>query len=94
MFYLSKTWEITRSVVLRRDHYECQKCKDKGKVTKATCVHHIKHLKDYPELALTLENLISLCDACHNEEHPEKFEEQNKKLNEKKKKLEKFKEKW
>jgi 5-methylcytosine-specific restriction protein A len=53
--------------------FECQKCKRRGKVSKATCVHHKKHLKDYPELALVDSNLISLCYACHNEEHPEKL---------------------
>ena len=38
----------------------------------ADMVHHIKERTEYPELALTLENLISLCNACHNKEHPEK----------------------
>jgi len=36
-------------------------------------VHHIKHLKDFPELALVDSNLESLCFTCHNEEHPEKL---------------------
>ena len=53
--------------------FECQKCKNKGKYHKAETVHHIKHLKDFPELALVDSNLISLCNACHNEEHPDKL---------------------
>ncbi len=32
----------------------------------ADMVHHIKERSEYPELALTLDNLISLCNACHN----------------------------
>lgn len=47
-------------------------CKADGKVTLAQCVHHIKHLKDHPELALDINNLQSLCNACHNIMHPEK----------------------
>ena len=30
-------------------------------------VHHIKPLEDYPELALELDNLISLCNDCHEQ---------------------------
>ena len=45
----------------------------------ATTVHHIKHYDEYPELALENDNLISLCDACHNYFHPEKAQKSNKK---------------
>lgn len=38
----------------------------------ATVVHHIKPLAGHPEMALDLDNLESLCDACHNKKHPEK----------------------
>lgn len=38
----------------------------------AAVVHHIKHVDEFPELAYTDSNLISLCDACHNKAHPEK----------------------
>ena len=72
-FYASKEWIIKRAKILRRDNNECQSHKRQGKYAKATCVHHKKHLRDYPELALDDDNLESLCDACHNIEHPEKF---------------------
>ncbi|OZQ74694.1 endonuclease [Paenibacillus odorifer] len=36
----------------------------------ADMVHHIKPLSEYPELALVLKNLLSLCNSCHNKEHP------------------------
>jgi 5-methylcytosine-specific restriction endonuclease McrA len=72
-FYNSSLWLHTRSDVLERDHNECQKCKAKGLFNPADCVHHEEHLKEHPELAVDKDNLISLCNECHNEEHPEKF---------------------
>ena len=74
-FYLCKDWKKKRKEVLRRDHYECQRCKRNHKVSKATTVHHIKQLKERPELALDDDNLESLCGDCHNLEHPEKLKD-------------------
>ena len=71
-FYKSKAWQHKRRMILRRDAYQCQDCKRYGRIRTAVKVHHIKHLDDYPELALQSDNLISLCDACHNKRHPEK----------------------
>lgn len=68
-FYNSKEWIKCREVVLIRDRYLCRKCFKNNKITTADVVHHIKELKDYPELALTLSNLESLCHACHNQIH-------------------------
>lgn len=71
-FYLTSMWRKKRISILARDHHECQRCRKKGRHSNATMVHHIKHLDEYPELALTDENLVSLCDECHLAEHPEK----------------------
>lgn len=71
-FYRSKKWRKKRATILRRDEYICQHCKWYGIRKEAETVHHIKHLEDYPELALLDSNLISLCKKCHNKEHPEK----------------------
>ena len=72
-FYRSKEWKKKRLEILKRDHFECQKCKHvKQRLTRATVVHHKVHLRDDPFLMLDDDNLISLCDTCHNEEHPEK----------------------
>lgn len=76
-FYKSAAWKKLRAEVLALDHNECQRCKSKGKYSKATVVHHVNHVLDRPDLALTLyvdgqRNLISLCNKCHNEVHPEK----------------------
>ena len=72
-FYKSTVWLRKRKQILKRDNYECQQCKLKGMYSKAETVHHIKHLKDYPELAIEDNNLISLCNVCHNIVHPEKL---------------------
>ncbi|MDX1807835.1 MAG: HNH endonuclease signature motif containing protein, partial [Paenisporosarcina sp.] len=65
----SKEWLSLRQLALKRDKFECQMCKKKGKYHKAECVHHIKEVKMFPGLALTLSNLMCLCNACHNKVH-------------------------
>ncbi|MDO4157400.1 MAG: HNH endonuclease [Oscillospiraceae bacterium] len=59
-FYQSKAWKRKRGWILRRDGYQCQDCKRYGRMRQATIVHHIKHLDQHPELALTSSNLVSL----------------------------------
>ena len=67
-------WKKLRKDILKRDNYECQMCNGnwedtekhkplKYQVKKARQVHHIKSLKEYPELAKDPNNLISLCDT-------------------------------
>lgn len=75
-FYKTAAWRRMRAWVLARDCYECQACKRRGLVTKATDVHHIQHLSQRPDLALDPDNLIALCKSCHNAEHPEKLTKQ------------------
>lgn len=76
-FYHSSEWLKKRNEVLMLDHHECQMCKAKGEYTPATTVHHVKPLKDRPDLALSIfdgseRQLVSLCSACHNKVHKEK----------------------
>jgi len=71
-FYKSTIWRHKRKTILKRDNFECQRCKEEGTFALAEVVHHIKHLREYPELALDDENLLSVCGACHNILHPEK----------------------
>lgn len=67
-FYKSKEWKQTRDYCLMRDAYLCKKCGQPAEV-----VHHKKHLTednvDDVCISLNPENLISLCAACHFEEH-------------------------
>lgn len=70
--YNSPKWRRKRQQILKRDNYMCQHCKRYGKAVQATTVHHIKHADEYPELAYDDKNLVSLCEGCHNKQHPEK----------------------
>lgn len=75
-FYSWTVWEHRREEVLKLDRYECQLCKARGRYKKASIVHHVKHLKDRPDLALSIwdgkeRQLLSVCKRCHEEEHPE-----------------------
>lgn len=77
-FYDWSEWDHTRSDVLSLDNHECQICKHiKHRYRKAVLVHHVKHLKDRPDLALSIwdgkeRQLVSLCRGCHEEVHPER----------------------
>ena len=93
-FYSWKPWKRLRETVLKLDNYECQKCKAKGKYRRAVIIHHVKHLKDRPDLALSIwdgkeRQLVSVCKACHEEEHPERVIQYQYK-----KKDEMFEERW
>lgn len=77
-FYFWTAWRHKREAVLRLDRYECQLCKAHGRYARATIVHHVKHLRDRPDLALSVydpdtgvRQLISVCKRCHMAEHPE-----------------------
>lgn len=72
-FYWWKQWKFLRARVRKRDRNECQRCKRNGDQSRAEVVHHIKEVKDYPELALDMNNCEALCKACHNIIHPEKL---------------------
>lgn len=64
-WYHTPAWRRMRQLALHRDKYLCQECLRQGKITPATEVHHIKPLEEYPELALNINNLESLCWECH-----------------------------
>lgn len=69
-FYLSRSWRQLRLEAMSRDHFECVWCRDEGKVTTDNLeVDHIKELEYYPEFALDIDNLRTLCKECHNKRH-------------------------
>lgn len=69
-FYLSKSWRQLRLEAMSRDHFECVWCRDEGRVTADNLeVDHIKELEYYPEFALDIDNLRTLCKECHNKRH-------------------------
>lgn len=78
-FYVWTPWVNLRRRVIEMDHNECQRCRERGRYTQATMVHHVNHVEDRPDLALEVyytdsdgerrRNLISLCHDCHMIEH-------------------------
>lgn len=82
-FYGTSAWLGARQQALDRDHGLCVWCRKAGRYTidrhgrrlpvLADMVHHIRPRKEYPELELVLDNLVSLCNKCHDDAHPEKF---------------------
>lgn len=77
-FYHWGAWERLRDEVLRLDNYECQLCKARGKHRRAVVVHHVQHVRERPDLALSVwdeasgeRQLVSVCKECHEMLHPE-----------------------
>lgn len=78
--YWTKAWKRLRKEIIKYDHNECQLCKANGTHRTATMVHHVKHLENNLSLGLsttyededgkTYRQLISLCDDCHDCQHP------------------------
>lgn len=68
-FYNSPIWKRKKADILKAQHYECQRCKGKGRYKKARTVHHKKYLRMRSDLALDDENLEAICDECHYDEH-------------------------
>lgn len=77
-FYHKAAWKRLRAAALQRDQGMCQECMRRLRAgygirpRRATMVHHIEPVSERPDLALRLDNLVSLCDECHNRMHPEK----------------------
>jgi 5-methylcytosine-specific restriction endonuclease McrA len=53
-------WE---KLVLERDNYTCQKCKD-NRIEKLVA-HHILNFSSYTELRFIVDNGITFCRRCH-----------------------------
>lgn len=80
-FYDWPEWKRVRRETLNMDHNECQVCRSCHRVGPANLVHHVKHLKDRPDLALSIfdpdtgqRQLLSVCRACHEILHPERMQ--------------------
>lgn len=58
-------WRAVRSEKLKLNPL-CQDCELGGKITVANEVHHIVKVSVSPESRLDLNNLMSLCKACHS----------------------------
>ena len=63
-FYSTPVWRNIRRLVLVRDHNLCVLCGSAGPYLQ---VDHIKARKKFPELALEMSNLRTLCARCHSQ---------------------------
>jgi 5-methylcytosine-specific restriction endonuclease McrA len=84
IFYNSKHWRTITKQVREKRHNECELCKSLGKVGldfgRGLICHHIKPVRNYPELAYTLSNIQLLCLPCHDLVHRETEGENGKLL--------------
>lgn len=68
--YRTKQWRHLRLVALARDSYRCQRCNcflRMGRTgNQAAVVHHIKAHKGDLDLFFDVNNLQSVCKACHD----------------------------
>ena len=81
-FYSWRSWRGSesrpgvRDKVIKLDHSTCYYC---GRPLRpgAAIVHHVAHLEDAPELALSIyapdgsRQLVTVCKDCHEAAHPE-----------------------
>lgn len=82
IFYNSRSWRNLAEEIRAEQNRECQYCKAEGKVGAADVVHHVKHLRDFPELAYSRyytdmdgvkrRQLVCCCYMHHRILHPEK----------------------
>jgi len=66
-FYNSQAWRRLSRLQLQREPL-CAECMKTGRITPAEITDHIQPIRD-GGTRLDLENLQSLCRACHNKKH-------------------------
>lgn len=59
-------WQKKRLEILERDEWRCRVCGDKDMQLN---VHHTIYYEDTDPWKYANRNLITLCEACHEEEH-------------------------
>lgn len=74
--YQDKRWKKLRKAKLRHNPL-CERCESRNRITPADEVHHIipfdrgRTPEETECLAFDYDNLKSVCDPCHDEEHKE-----------------------
>lgn len=79
-FYVSGFWKAKAKAVLKTQRNRCWDCEHKAPAvpTTANTVHHVKPLRQRPDLALSDYDedgnvqLIALCESCHWNRHHER----------------------
>ena len=71
-FLKSNYWKKVRLLVLERDKYKCQNCKEIGRIRNLTVkdleVHH-RTYKNHKNELNHLDDLVTLCKWCHEYMH-------------------------
>jgi 5-methylcytosine-specific restriction enzyme A len=68
-FYNTKAWHKVRNLRLIRDNGLCQVCLKDDKIVLANTVHHKIELKQDWNKRLDIDNLMTVCESCHNRIH-------------------------
>lgn len=62
------SWQTKRQEIKEKANYLCEVCRDEGVITYDNLeVHHIRKLKDRPDLLLDNMNLVCLCSRHHKD---------------------------
>ena len=77
-FYNSTNWRKKREHIKDRDNGLCLVCLYNKEIKSMDTVHHIEELKDNWNRRYDEDNLISVCESCHQKIH--KAYRNNKKL--------------
>lgn len=68
-FYSSFAWKKTRAAYAKSVGGLCERCLERGLYVPGTSVHHIVALTPdnitNPNITLSFDNLMLLCDYCH-----------------------------
>lgn len=70
-FYHTREWQIVRLVAISRDKGLCIDCLNNKTIRLYNTVHHIEPIKTAWHKRLDINNLICLCEACHQARHIE-----------------------
>jgi 5-methylcytosine-specific restriction endonuclease McrA len=64
-FYGTAAWRIWRESILKRDNCTCRICGKK----EIREIHHLKSIRERPDLASDVNNGITMCHTCHMRKH-------------------------
>ncbi len=68
-FYSSKDWLKVRNIIRNLDNNLCLMCLENKELNNIDTVHHIEELKENWSKRFEKDNLISLCESCHQKIH-------------------------
>ena len=70
--YARSFWKEIAKEVIKRDEYKCKKCESSHTAKNKLHAHHIKPWAGNPNFRFDLNNIITICQTCHNWIHSKK----------------------